>query len=192
MIGLRGLALGALTGAAMLLGTAHASAQAATAERASVGGGLRYGLEMNDGDGNPWGLGFGARGGYTLDMGLYLGGAFEYYLGESESQQTLLGEMSVSVNIWQLMFEVGYDVGVGDSFVIRPKAGLGLASANAEVCVLGACSSDSEMHALIAPGADFLFVGDGFWVGPEVRFDMVLSDPMAKALVMGVSGGASF
>src|SRR5690606_5628792 len=179
------------TAAAVFLASATASAQeAATAGKPSVGAGIRYGLEMNEGDSNPWGFGLGARGGYTLDFGLYVGGAFEYYFGDSED---FGGGNEVSFNIWQLMAEVGYDVGLGDQLVLRPKAGVRLASLGGEVCIQGTCASDSESNLLLAPGVEFQYVGDGFFVGAEARYDFIFADPeTANALVLGASGGVLF
>ena len=52
--------------------------------RISVGLLLGYGIGLDlKGRPNPWGLGFGARGGYNLDQ-IYLGARFVFYLGGSK------------------------------------------------------------------------------------------------------------
>ena len=57
--------------AAVLFATAPARAEPKTANSLQLGLGLRYGIEMNEGDFNPWGLGLGIQGGYTLPNAVY-------------------------------------------------------------------------------------------------------------------------
>lgn len=92
---------------------------------------LGYGIytgEGSDEEGsvNPYGLGFGASGGYTLDFGLYVGAAFHYYLGFTEKVELPgIATFEVSGNIYKFGAELGYDVGLGPQFVLRPKLGIG-------------------------------------------------------------------
>ena len=81
---------------------------------------------LSDGEPNPWGSGLGLAAGYTLPNAIYLGGAFEYFFGGSADD--VYGRR-FSSNIWQLSAEGGYDLGLGEHFVVRPKLGFGLASA---------------------------------------------------------------
>src|SRR5258706_11784715 len=84
-----------------------------TADHGSVGALLGYGFK------DGVGLGLGVRGGYTLPMNLYLGATFVYHLGKSQS--TPVGD--VSVNIFYLGVEGGYDISAGP-VVVRPYLGL--------------------------------------------------------------------
>lgn len=153
-------------------------AQPATANMLQIGLGFRYGFEMEDGDFNPWGPGIGVAGGYTLGNGVYLGGNFDYFFGDS------IGEApnELSANIWQLMAEGGYDLGLGEAFVVRPKLGVGFATTNMETCIdlgLGTgeqCASDSETDFAIAPGATFLYIGQSFSLSLDLRYDMIFAE----------------
>jgi hypothetical protein len=150
----------------------------------SVGLLLGYGLDLEDGPLNAWGLGFGARGGYNLDE-IFLGVRFVFYLGGEEG--------GVSSNVWELGIEGGYDIDAG-GLIIRPGLGLGLASVSSEVSVLGTTVSGSDSYLYVAPGASFLFdVSDSIFVGAEARFQMVFADPdMVKAIILLANGGMRF
>lgn len=147
----------------------------------SVGLLLGYGISLEDG-GNPWGFGFGLRGGYNIDA-IYLGARFIYYLGEDP------------VNIWELGIDGGYDIAVSDKFVVRPGLGLGIANVTVDVPEVlgfgGGSASESEFY--IAPAVAGLFdVTDSVFVGLEARFQLILSDPTAKAITLFANGGMRF
>ena len=145
---------------------------------------LGYGVSLEDG-GNPWGLGFGVRGGYNIDA-IFLGARFVYYLGESEDLGPLGGE--VSVNVWELGLEVGYDIDAG-GVVIRPALGFGLASLSVSAGNLD--SSSSEFF--IAPGASVLYnVTDSVFVGLDIRFQLVLAEETVKAIPILATAGMRF
>ncbi len=160
----------------------------ASANSVQIGVGFRYGFELEEGDFNPWGPGIGVSGGYTLPQAVYLGGNFDYFFGETVDDP-VLGE--VSGNIWQLMAEGGYDIGLGEYFVIRPKAGLGFASLNSEVCVEGfPCQDESETKFAIAPGATFMLITSKVSVSLDFRYDMIFAeDEMLNALIFSAGVG---
>lgn len=148
----------------------------------SVGLLLGYGISLEDG-GNPWGFGFGVRGGYNIDA-IYLGARFAYYLGEDP------------VNIWELGIEGGYDVAVNEKLIVRPGLGLGIANVTVDLPEvagfdIGGSASESEFY--IAPGVSGLFdVTDSVFVGADVRFKLIMSDPTAKAITLFANGGMRF
>jgi hypothetical protein len=156
----------------------------------SVGLLLGYGISLEDGDQNPWGLGFGLRGGYNIDA-IYLGVRFVYYLGDSEDVPATMftPAMEASFNIWELGIEGGYDVPAGP-LTVRPGLGLGIASVNAEV--LGV--SNSETYLMIAPGVSLLYdVSDSIFVGLDVRFQLIFGDPdTVKSLPLFANVGMRF
>ena len=159
----------------------------ATEGSLQLGLGFRYGVELNEGDLNPWGTGIGLEGGYTLPViPIYVGGNAEYFFGGT--LESPLGD--VDSNIWQLSAEGGYDIGVGEHFVIRPKLGLGYAFVNTEACVeTFGCESDSEGKPLIAPGAKFMLLLKSFQLDFDARYAIVTSDPTAKAFIFSVGIG---
>lgn len=159
-----------------------------TANSLQVGLGFRYGMLLSDGDLNPWGTGLGLDVGYTLPNAIYLGGGFEYFFGDSSEA---LG-VKLTTNIWQLSAEGGYDIGLGENFVIRPKVGVGLAHVGVSVdtCPAGfTCSEDSKSKAAIAPGLTLMLFTRQFSLSIDTRYDMVLIDPALRGLIFSVGIG---
>lgn len=159
-----------------------------TANSLQLGVGFRYGVMLSDGDLNPWATGLGLDVGYTLPNAIYLGGSFEYFFGESKDA---LG-LKVSANIWQLSAEGGYDIGLGENFVIRPKVGFGVAGLNSKVegCPADvSCEGSSTTKAAIAPGATFLLFTSKFSFAVDARYDIVLTDPALKGLIFSFGIG---
>ena len=177
-----------------------------TANSVELGGGLNYGIYMGDDDGdppNPYGLGIGLGAGYTLDFGLYLGGEFNYFLGGSEEA----GGIETSWNIMQFGAEVGYDLGLSPAFVLRPKLGLGLGIAYAEVSGDGFSADDSENGLMIPIGVEALYSLGGWHLGGQIRYaifgvttettnpvtgETVEHDTDMSGLIIGVVAGTSF
>lgn len=160
-----------------------------TANSLQLGLGFRYGAMLSDGDPNPWGTGLGLDLGYTLPSAVYVGGNFEYFFGESSEA---LG-LKLNANILQFSLEGGYDIGIGQSFVIRPKLGVGLAhlASSVEGCPpeVTCTGGSSETKAALAPGATFLFYAKQFSLALDVRYDVVFTDPSRKALIFSVGVG---
>jgi hypothetical protein len=152
-----------------------------------LGLGGRYGVGLNDGDFNPWGLGFGFEAGYTLPvLHVYVGGNAEYFFGTTKQA----ADLKVDGNIWQITAEGGYDFGFGHHVVIRPKLGLGYANVIGQTCLGGApCTKSNNSQAVAAPGAKFIFVAEHFELTFDARYDVVLSDPAAKALIFSLGVG---
>lgn len=147
---------------------------------------LGYGISLESG-GNVWGLGFGVGGGYTLDMGLYLGAHFVYFLGEDP------------VNLWDLGLDVGYEMDVADKLTLRPQVGIGIVNVTIDVPTIttpfgtvgGGSASSSEFY--LAPGAALLYdVSDSIFLGLDARLQLVLSDPMMKGITFLANGGMRF
>ncbi len=179
----RMLTVGAVAAAGLV--SAPAFAEPATANSIQLGLGFRYGIEMNPGDVNPWGIGLGLDGGYTLPNAVYLGGNIEYFFGDSVGDDT----NGATTNIWQLSAEGGYDIGLGPIFVLRPKLGLGLANIHEKGCVLGACTSDTESKFALLPGATFMVMPPGFNLSADLRYELIFADEVEKALLIAVGIG---
>jgi hypothetical protein len=166
---------------------------AATEGALQIGLGFRYGAELNEGDFNPWGTGIGLEVGYTLPvLPIYVGGNAEYFFGNKISLggTPTIAAGSVESHIWQLSAEGGYDFGLGDHVVLRPKLGLGFASPSVEVCGGGLpCRKDSETKGLIAPGAKLILMFSRIELSFDGRYAVVLSDPASKAFIFSVGIG---
>lgn len=153
------------------------------AKPVSVGLLLGYGVSLEDGP-NPWSLGFGVRGGYNIEA-IFLGARFVYYIGESEDIPPL-GE--ASFNLWELGLEIGYDLDAG-GVIIRPALGLGVVGATSNF----GNSEQSDTEFFIAPGASVLYnVTDSVFVGLDLRFQFVLSDPTVKGIPILATVGMRF
>lgn len=170
------LTLGILSSMALVSVAAHAE-QPFTAGKAGVGAGVGYGVYTGDGDLNPYGLGFGARGGYTLDSSIHIGASFEYYLGGEEGP--------ASFNVMQFMLEPGYDLSVSPTMVVRPSLGIGMAKSMVEVCIalpppLGTgeetCVDDSSSDFAVAPGAFLLIDFGGLYGQVGARYNHIFVD----------------
>lgn len=193
----RALTLGIVSSVLCLSFAAQAQDAPFTSEKATVSVGLGYGLYTGDeleADFNPYGLGFHARGGYTLPMNLYLGGLFEYYLGATED----LPGGEVSANIYQFVFEGGYDIALGPTAVIRPVLGLGYSTVSVESCVeipgfASGCNDNSESDFAIAPGAVALLDFGSVFGTASARYNHIfVEDGNADAILLGVGVGMAF
>ena len=162
---LRGLGILVFAGAALV--SRPATARPATANSVQLGAGFRYGFDLTGASSNPWGLGLGIDGGYTLENAVYLGGNLDYFFGEDAEGDGL----------FQLLAEVGYDLGLGENFVFRPKLGAGFAAAN------------SEARAAVAPGVKLMVFTSSVSLSLDTRYSIVLSDPSLQALILSMGIG---
>jgi len=148
----------------------------------SVGLLLGYGISFEEG--NPWGLGFGLRGGYNLDA-IFLGGRFVYYLGED------------NFNLWELGIEGGYDIPAGP-VIIRPGIGLGIAHISIDIpdSVASVLMEEdiSETNPYLAFGASVLYdIDEQFFIGGDGRIQIVIGDNGdGTALIILANGGMRF
>lgn len=126
---------------------------------------LGYGLDLEENFViNPWGVGFGARGGYNVGP-LFLGGRFVFYLGEEPS------------NIWELGLEAGFDLKSG-AMTVRPGFGFGLANVVID-------DIESQTDGYLAPGLSLLFdLSRDIFVGLDGRVQFILSDPEAVEAII--------
>ena len=89
--------------ALLMLKTSTASAMGASAA-VLVGNGFE----------DVYKLGVGARGGFTLPMGFYIGGTFVYHFGTTEG--------GASANLFYFGPEAGYDINAGPVTVLDPTS----------------------------------------------------------------------
>jgi hypothetical protein len=176
-----------------------------TAGTPQVGGGLQYGIFMGDDEGdppNPYNLGLNVRGGYTLDMGLYLGAGVDYFFGETKEHTIFGTTIEGSANIYQLGLEVGYDLGLTPSMVLRPKLGLGHATVAFEASGGGISTESDESGIAITPGVQALFDLGGLFISADARYNIFsietddgtggTTDTDLSGLFIGAGVGATF
>jgi hypothetical protein len=140
---------------------------------------------------DPYGFGFGIRGGYTFDFKLYVGLFYMYYLGSSTNSSCGRSCTSInltpSANYMQFGAEVGYDVWAGP-VIIRPSLEFGPALALTDV----SGTSTSVTRAVIAPGLTIVHPMGGFFIGGEGRANIVPSANGISALLVAVHAGLRF
>jgi hypothetical protein len=140
---------------------------------------------------DPYGLAIGARGGYTLDFQLYVGAFFVYYLGSTDSgggRTTVVAE--TSANYMQFGAEAGYDLWFGD-LLFRPGAQIGAALAVYDVNEGGVKESGTVGDFMIAPGFLLMKPFDDFFLGGDLRANLVSGDGVS-AVSLFVNGGMRF
>ncbi len=156
-----------------------------TAGSLQLSGGFRYGVMQDDADLDPWRTGLGLSLGYTTYDGLYVGGVFDYFLGETLS----FGEAEVSANVWQLAGEVGYDFMLGSAVMLRPKVSAGVSTLNVE-CSSGCVGDGSNSYVGVAPGLTAQFYAGPVILAVDARYQLVFADPeTAKALIFSFGIG---
>src|SRR5258706_11267897 len=134
----------AALGTSLWTGEAKADVHGFTWDHATLNGGPRFATDNLD-------FGLGLNVGYTLDMGLYLGGLFDYFFAQR------------GVDVWFLMFDCGFDIGLGSKFVLRPTGSIGIANADYE----GRGSNNDFAGAV---GANALHAIAKLTLGGEIRF----------------------
>jgi hypothetical protein len=158
---------------------------------------IGYGFEHDGTFGsNPYGLGFGLRGGYTLDFGLYVGGTFSYFLGTSDEGNsgggsgTTGGAIEQSSNYMQILAEVGYDIWIS-KLVIRPYMGMGVGMAFLDSTGTAALYASPVSSFSFAPGASIFYNIDSVFIGGDVRFN-IMGGNGVTGTVLSAFGGMRF
>lgn len=128
---------------------------------------LGYALDFETLPYHPYGFAVGVRGGYTLDVGVYLGVKLIYYGGGMEN--------TVHQNAITADVEIGYDIDA-DVIVVRPSIDLGLEARK------------EFFH--FAPGASIIVpFKDSYFVGFDTRYLLVFdSDPIQGISFIGSLG----
>jgi hypothetical protein len=100
---------------------AGTEAPTATPGRPRVREGIEAGAQLGTGFTDTYGLGFGARVGFTFGFGAYVGGSLTHYIGNSV--ETLTADESAHATF--LGAEGGYKLFVAERWEIRPYLFLG-------------------------------------------------------------------
>jgi hypothetical protein len=128
-------------------------------------------------------IGFGARGGLTLPLNVYVGGTLIYHLGKTET--TPIGD--VTARLLYLGGEGGYDISAGP-LTVRPYLGVGYAS------VTGSAGGISSSTGKLAfwPGAVALFPIGNLFVGADARYVLLVDASDANAFSLFATLGMTF
>lgn len=181
----------ALASLTVLAAPRTATAEPATLERVQIELGGRYAFALESLEYNPWGLGLGAAIGYTLDTAIYLGGSFDWFQGEEieyPDPDNAYAPIPVGGNYWQALVWGGYDMELSESWVLRPKAGVGMSTSTLRDCnsLLDdiECRKTIRGETSIVPAAQLIFVSPVL-ISLEGRFVMLFDSVTIKTAVMG-------
>ena len=161
-------------------GRAHAGYPAAAVSwsHGQMSGGARYGSDNLN-------LGLGARGGYTLPNGVYLGGMFDYFIGETQTVSSGGTSLTASAHLWDIGAEGGFDFALTDAVMVRPFIGLGIAEASGQVCMdqIGGpmCIAASNSDSFIEFGGLINYLTGSLMLGGDLR----LLSAESTSLVIG-------
>lgn len=152
---------------------------------------LGFGTDLGE-DANPWGFGFGVRGGYNLDN-IFLGARFMYHLGSSYGG----GLAELDFNLWEFSLEGGYDVLVADRLTVRPSFGLGIVSlivsSDNDSLGIGGSASSSDIKLMLAPGVSLLYdITPDIFAGGELRLPIVVGGGSMVGLTIYATVGMRF
>lgn len=201
------LALACAGGSLLFSNTARA--EPFTRDRVQLAAAFAYGVyvgEASDVIPSPYGVGIGARAGYTLNPGLYAGAEGNYFFGATRSFPEY-GDVEGSLKILHYGLVAGYDIGVSRWFVLRPALGVGAARVTAVVRVEGLSGDVSQTGLVVTAGAEALFGREPAFFGLEARYTAFYVDtaPLEDipglelddsarldGLLFAVKGGVSF
>jgi hypothetical protein len=160
-----------------------------TLDKVSASAGAEFGS-------NDLNLGLGARLGYTLRQGVYLGAAGDYWFGKSEENNLPgLGSVKASAHGWDVLGDVGYDFAPTPTLVLRPFGGFGIFAASAEVCTTSptapttTCIKSSGSKGVGSFGGQVLVDLGGLNFGGELRLLFYQGD---TAAAFGAHIGTTF
>lgn len=156
---------------------------------------LDFGTDLGE-DANPWGFGFGVRGGYSLDR-MYFGIRFLYQLGSSiDVVSSGLNTIEITYNLWEFSAEGGYDFPLQPKLTLRPSLLLGvvnLISGSDDVVFGGESVSNSDLKLLISPGASIFYdITPEIFIGGDLRLPLVIGGGSMIGLVIYANAGIRF
>ena len=147
---------------------------------------LGYGIEFDDRFAvNPYGLAAGVRLGYTLDIQVYVGLYYAFFLGNSDVKPGTQGfPAEPSANYWGTpSLEIGYDWWLG-SLIIRPSMAFGVAFARWQRGMQIAEPARTVSSFFFAPALSVIYPWDEFFLGGQLIVHQIAGD--------GVSGLAPY
>jgi hypothetical protein len=138
-------------------------------------------------------VGIGLRGGMTLGgkEGPYVGIIGTYFLGTSVPQERLTGHAERTRHTVLLGAEGGYDVLASTDFLLRPYMSLGFAIVGDHTCATGQCWDDNGVRLAMAPGAQATYLIDMFYLGADLRYQIILNKADASAAVLSLVFGVN-
>jgi len=143
-----------------------------TRDQVQLAAAFAYGVYVGDASDvipSPYGVGLGARAGYTLGPSIYAGAEANYFFGASRSFPEY-GDVEGSLKILHYGLVAGYDIRINRWCVVRPVLGVGAARVTAVVRVEGLSGDVSQTGFVANAGAEALFAYQPAFFGLEARY----------------------
>lgn len=112
-------------------------------------------------------LGVGARAGFGLTGGFYLGAMFDYFMGSNEARTLNNASGDVSFRSWTFLIEPGVDFAVIDNLMARVFVGIGTSNVTIKSTLDDSEVDDSNFTA--EAGALLHYDLGVVFAGPELR-----------------------
>ncbi|MFC1642951.1 outer membrane beta-barrel protein [Myxococcota bacterium] len=178
----------------LALATCAAAQVPFTEKQVQLSVGLSYGVYLGNTTEDiptPYGLGLAAKGGFTFDPSVYLGGELNYFFGATRRFPEY-GDVEGSLSVLHYGAEAGYDVGLGRSLVLRPKFGIGSATVTAEATVEDVTDDISQSGLAATVGVQALGGGETWFLTVEARYTYlsVSTEQLQQIPGMAVDGDA--
>lgn len=155
---------------------------------------LGYGFTFAESNSaNIYGLGFGVRGGYDVAGVLYVGGIFNYWVGETfdvtSSDPGNEGEPEQwSVNQMQLGLEAAYDIALIEEFSLRPMFGVGLGFTATDMGI-----TRTSTNAYLSPGVTGMYnIAHDIFVSLDVCMPILFANDTTLGLTLQGTAGMRF
>jgi hypothetical protein len=142
--------------------------------------GWQASAQLGGGFTDTYGVGLGARLGYTLSPGVYVGGAVTHYFGNSVN--TAVGNESAHATFFG--GEVGYEFYPGSRWELRPYVFVG----PSWIRTASLAGTDSKTRLALQPGALVAYHFGNFFVSGEGKVHAT-PDPTAFTLLAGAGVG---
>ncbi len=142
-------------------------------------------------------LGIGLRGGLTMGgkEGPYVGIIGTLFTGTSVSQPRINMNNNQPAEKTRkaviLGVEGGYDTYASTDFLVRPYMSIGMAFVGDHTCATGTCTDDNGVRLTIAPGAQAVYMMGAFYLGGDIRYQIILNKSDASAAVLSLVLGLS-
>jgi hypothetical protein len=136
-------------------------------------------------------FGLGARGGYTFETPIYVGGTFLYHFGNSSvTSPTGTSVVEADRRFYYPAAEVGYDFGFGP-LLVRPYGALGVLFIRSELTANGITSgTTTDKQLMIYPGitAQYILPRSPLFLGADMRVLLPLEGENASFSMFATAG----
>jgi hypothetical protein len=138
---------------------------------------------------NDLNVGMGARGGYTFETPVYVGGTFLYHFGADTVAVAPGVRTETSTSFYYPGIEAGYDIGIGP-VLVRPYGGAALLFGRTSTTINAISGSDTSTSLMLYPGvtAQYIFPDSPVFVGGDTRVLLPLENVKPAFSLLATAG----